>query len=271
MFPHRACRLASLVSLVIVALLFAPLAARAGAPEEQPLRVFAAASLTEVLQQLAIDYAATGAGEPRLTFAGSSQLARQIEAGAPADIFISADQEWMDYLAARDLIQSRTRRDIAGNTLVLIAPVDSRITLRLVPGADLAAALGGGRLATGDPDSVPAGRYARGALMSLGAWPAVADRLARAENVRIALTYVARAEVPLGIVYATDARTEPRVRIVDTFPETSHLPIRYAAAVLRQASDEAGAFLAFLTGEVATRQFRERGFVSPVQRKEQPR
>lgn len=266
--PHRACCLAS---FIVTALLFAPLGAWAGTPEEQPLRVFAAASLTEVLQQLASDYVATGAKAPRLTFAASSQLARQIEAGAPADIFVSADQEWMDYLAARDLIQAGTRRDIAGNTLVLIAPVDSTIALRLVPGADIARALAGGRLATGDPDSVPAGRYARGALMSLGAWPAVADHLARAESVRVALAYVARAEAPLGIVYATDARTEPRVRIVDSFPENSHLPIRYAAALLRQAPPATGAFLEFLEGEVARRRFRERGFVPPLQHKEQPR
>ena len=181
-------------------------------------------------------------------------------------MFVSADQEWMDYVAARDLIQAGTRRDIAGNALVLIAPVDSTIALRLVPGADLAAALGGGRLATADPDSVPAGRYARGALMSLGAWPAVADRLARAENVRVALSYVARAEAPLGIVYATDARTEPRVRIVDSFPEDSHVPIRYAAALLRSAAPGAAAFLEFLESEVARRRFRERGFVSPAKR-----
>jgi len=257
--------------LVTAVALLVSLRAHAGTPEEQPLRVFAAASLTEVLQQLATDYAATGVREPRITFAASSQLARQIEAGAPADIFISADQEWMDYLAARDLIQAGTRRDIAGNTLVLIAPVDSTITLRLVPGADLAAPLGGGRLATGDPDSVPAGRYARGALMSLGAWAAVADRLARAENVRIALSYVARAEAPLGIVYATDARTEPRVRIVDTFPENSHLPIRYAAALLRQAPPAAAAFLDFLEGDVARQRLHERGFVPPAQPKEHTR
>ena len=268
MFPHRARRFAGLIT---AALLFASLGARAGTPEDQPLRVFAAASLTEVLQQLASDYAASGATEPRLSFAASSQLARQIEAGAPADIFVSADQEWMDYVAARDLIQAGTRRDIAGNTLVLIAPVDSTIALRLVPGADLAAALGGGRLATADPDSVPAGRYARGALMSLGAWPAVAERLARAENVRIALSYVARAEAPLGIVYATDARTEPRVRIVDSFPENSHPPIRYAAALLRQAPPAAAAFLEFLEGDVARRRLHERGFVPPAQPKEQPR
>jgi molybdate transport system substrate-binding protein len=245
LFLNRAHRLAC---LIIAALLLAPLEAHAGTPEneQQPLRVFAAASLTEVLQQLATDYAATGATEPRLSFAASSQLARQIEAGAPADMFVSADQEWMDYVVARNLIQAGTRRDIAGNTLVLIAPVDSTIALRLAHQC--------------------AGRYAHGALMSLGAWPAVADRLARAENVRIALSYVARAEAPLGIVYATDARTEPRVRIVDSFPEDSHLPIRYAAALLRSATPGAAAFLEFLEGDVARRRFRERGFVSPANR-----
>ncbi len=247
--------------LACAALLIASPAATVHAEETPPARVFAAASLTEFMQDVANDYARTGAALPRLSFAASSVLARQIEAGAPADVFVSADQEWMDYLAARDLIQPETRVDIAGNRLVLVAPVRSTVALRLAPGVDFITALGDGRLAVADPDSVPAGRYARSALVSLGAWPALADRLARAENVRMALAYVARDEAPLGIVYATDALTDPRVRVVDTFPEDSHLPIRYTAAVLRTATPGADALIAFLRSSSASERLQQRGFM----------
>jgi molybdate transport system substrate-binding protein len=230
------------------------------AEDVAPLRIFAAASLTEALQDLAADYASTGAAEPRLTFAASPVLARQIEAGAPADIFVSADQEWMDYLEARELIRPASRRDVAGNRLVLIAAAHNTAGIALVQGADIAGALKGGRLACADPDSVPAGRYARAALMSLGIWPSLADRLARAENVRVALAWVARGEAPLGIVYVTDALAEPRVRILDTFPEDSHLPIRYPAAAMRDAATKAEDFLTFLQQPAAQARLHERGF-----------
>jgi molybdate transport system substrate-binding protein len=246
----------------VFALLFASVALTARAEQTAALRVFAAASLTEVLQDIAADYTMSGAPKPVLSFAASSALARQIEAGAPADVFISADEEWMDYLAARDLIRTTSRRPIAGNRLALIAPAGSTVDLRLVPGVDFVAALHGGLLATADPDSVPAGRYARSALMSLDAWAALADRLARAENVRMALAYVARGEAPLGIVYATDAQTEPRVRVLGLFPDDTHLPILYPGAALRDAPAEADDFLRFLAGPQARERLHHRGFTT---------
>ena len=254
-----------------VVLALACLCAGARAENQEPLRVFAAVSLTEVLQDLSADYAAaTGRPAPRLNLAASSMLARQIQAGAPADVFIPADAEWMDYLVARGLVQARTRRDVAGNRLVLIAPAARVPALTLKPGADIAGALAGGRLACADPDSVPAGRYARTALRSLGVWAGLADRLARAENVRSALAWVARGEAPLGIVYATDALTEPLVRVVDTFDEASHLPIRYPAAAVRDASPEAEAFLRFLATPGAAERLRTRGFDPVADQREMP-
>jgi molybdate transport system substrate-binding protein len=255
-------RIALPARMAVFSLLFAGFALTARADETPALRVFAAASLTEVLQDIAADYTKTGAASPLLSFAASSALARQIEAGAPADVFVSADEEWMDYLAARDLIRTTSRRPIAGNRLALIAPAGSTLVLPLVRGVDFVAALHGGRLATADPDSVPAGRYARSALMSLNAWPALADRLARAENVRMALAYVARGEAPLGIVYATDAQIEPRVRVLGLFPENTHLPILYPAAALRDAPAGADGFLRFLAAPQALERLRQRGFTT---------
>ena len=237
-------------------------AAGAAAPADTPLTVFAAASLTNVMEEIGDRLRRTAAhAKPRFSFAASSVLARQVEAGAKADVFFSADQEWMDYLAARGLVRNDTRRDVVGNRLVLIAPAASTAELRIAPGFPLAATLGKGHLATGDPDYVPAGKYARSALMTLGVWSDVADRLVRAENVRVALAYVARGEAPLGIVYATDAKAEPRVRIVDTFPADSHLPITYPVAALSGSGAEAGEFVAFLAGEQAAEIFRRAGFI----------
>jgi molybdate transport system substrate-binding protein len=187
-------------------------------------------------------------------------LAKQIEAGAPAGVFVSADPEWMDYLAQRGLIEAGSRRDLLGNRLVLIAPADSRVMLRLTPGAPLAAALGGGRLATGDPDAVPAGRYAREALIALGLWNKVSSRLVRAENVRAALEYVARGEAPLGIVYRTDALADKRVRIVDTFAADSHEPIIYPLALTVHAGAAAARFATFLESPAARQIFARYGF-----------
>lgn len=231
------------------------------AAAEKPLTVFAASSLTEVLQEVAVAWAGTGKPAPRLSFASSAVLARQIEAGAEADVFFSADREWMDYLADRGLIRRDTRRDLLANRLVLIAPADSPVTLSIERGFDLPGALDGGRLAVGDPDYVPAGKYARGALSSLGVWPDVADRLVRAENVRVALAYVARAEAPLGIVYATDARTEPQVRVVDAFPDDSHPPIRYPVAATRSGRTSATDFIRFAAGRGGVTLFEEAGFI----------
>jgi molybdate transport system substrate-binding protein len=239
-----------------------------GAPEIQgpatpaapALLVFAAASLSDALEEA--DHAFTAATHVpvRASYAASSVLAKQIEAGAPADVFFSADREWMDYLEQRGLLRSGTRRDVLGNALVLIAPATEPVQLKIAPGFALLAALNGGRLASADPDSVPAGLYARAALTQLGVWDAVAPRLARAENVRAALAYVARGETPLGIVYRTDAAAEKRVRVVDVFPANTHPPIVYPAALTARAPPQAAPYLAFLSGPRAREIFARYGF-----------
>jgi molybdate transport system substrate-binding protein len=224
------------------------------------LLVYGAASLTDALGDAARVFGERTGIDVKTSFASSSVLAKQIEAGAPADVFISADPEWMDYLAQRGLLKAASRHDLLGNRLVLIAPADSRVALRLRAGADLAAALGAGRLAAGDPDGVPAGRYAREALTKLGLWDQVAARLVRAENVRAALEYVARGEAPLGIVYRTDALADRRVRIVDTFPADSHAPIIYPVALTAHARPAAARFAAFLESAAARQIFVRYGF-----------
>jgi molybdate transport system substrate-binding protein len=225
-----------------------------------PLLVFGAASLTDALDEVNRAFAAHTQQPARGSYASSSVLAKQIEAGAPADVFISADREWMDYLEKRALLRAGSRRDVLGNALVLIAPADSTVQLKIAPHFPLAAALGDGRLASGDPDSVPAGDYARAALTKLGVWQEVAPKLVRAENVRAALAYVARGEAALGIVYRTDALAEQRVRIVDTFPADTHPPIVYPAALTTSARPEAGRYLSFLSGEEARAIFARHGF-----------
>jgi molybdate transport system substrate-binding protein len=223
--------------------------------------VYAAASLTNALQDVGKGFEAKSGVKVKFSFAASSLLAKQIEAGAEAEVFLSADSDWMNYLADRSLIQSDTRKDILSNRLVLIAEKTSPVQLKIEPNFPLASALGDGRLAVADPDSVPAGRYARSALTSLGVWGSVAERLVRAENVRVALTYVARGEAPLGIVFETDAKAEPLVRVVDVFPKESHPPIVYPAALTRSGtSADAKAFLDFTKGPQAAEVFRRFGF-----------
>jgi molybdate transport system substrate-binding protein len=229
--------------------------------QREPLIVFAAASLTDTLQQIGPLYTAHSKVPVKFSFAASSALAKQIESGAKVDAFFSADQDWMNYLQERKLIQVETRRDLLGNRLALIAPANSKVTLKLARGAPLLAALGAnGRLATGDPDSVPVGKYAKAALGNLDLWAAIEPRLARAENVRVALMYVARGEAPLGIVYATDATVEPKVRVVDLFPESSHTPITYPVAALSTAAPATTSFIAFLRSEPARAIFTKAGF-----------
>ncbi|MBC8025554.1 MAG: molybdate ABC transporter substrate-binding protein [Steroidobacteraceae bacterium] len=232
----------------------------ATAGDEPALLVFAAASLTNVLGELSPTWQKQSGVVVKLSFAASSVLARQIEAGGKADVFVSADQEWMDYLQTRDLLDKASRRDLVGNRLVLIAPADSKVDLTIAPGFPLFEALGGGRLSTGDPDTVPVGRYARSALMSLRAWDEVADRLVRADNVRSAMMFVARGEAPLGIVYTTDALIDKKVRIVDTFPFDTHKPITYPAASMQGARKDAAAYLAFLAGAEAAPVWKRYGF-----------
>jgi molybdate transport system substrate-binding protein len=248
------------LGLALCALLLAALAAPAQAQTKGPL-VLAAASLQEALTAAADSWARMGHARPVLSFAASSALARQIEAKAPADLFFSADQEWMDYLAARNLIVSATRADLLTNRLVIVAPAASKVSLAVRPGFPLAAALGGGRLALADPDAVPAGRYAKEALTTLKVWPSVASNLARAENVRAALALVARGAAPLGIVYATDARAESAVRVAGWIPAAAHKPITYPLARLAASSNpEAEGFRRFLLSAQGKGIFRRYGF-----------
>lgn len=236
-----------------------------GAPAaERTITVFAAASLTDVLEEVGKAYTAKSQVPVRFSFAASSALARQIESGAPADAFVSADQDWMNYLADRRLIQPSTRGDIVTNSLVLVAPADRKVSLKIAPRFALAPALGAnGRLSTGDPDSVPVGKYARAALTKLGVWDSVANRIIAADNVRTALNFVALGEAPLGIVYATDVRGNARVRVVDTFPADSHEPIAYPAAATTRGGADAVAFVQFLHGSEAAAAFRRHGFGIP--------
>ncbi len=233
---------------------------------DQELLVFAAASLTNALDEIGAAYTRQTQRPVKFSYAASSALARQLEAGARADVFFSADIEWMDYAQAHKLIDRSSRRNVLSNRLVLVAPADSRAELKIAPGFALAAALGNGRLATGDPDTVPAGRYARSALMSLGVWNEVATRLVRADNVRSALAFIARGETPLGIVYETDARIEKRVRIVDFFPADSHPPVVYPVAMTAEARPSARQFIEFLQSAAAQQAFERYGFQTIPQR-----
>ncbi|HZE43300.1 MAG TPA: molybdate ABC transporter substrate-binding protein [Steroidobacteraceae bacterium] len=236
--------------------------AQAGAADEDKpsITVFAAASLTNVLQELGDGYTKDASVPVRFSFAASSALARQIENGSRADMFFSADLEWMDYLESRKLIQPATRHDVVGNQLVLIAPADSKIILKIQPHFALAATLGKGRLATGDPDSVPVGRYAHEALANLGVWDEVSARLVRADSVRSALAFVDRGEAALGIVYATDALIDKKVRVVDAFPAATHMPIVYPAALTIGAKADAAKFLAYIRGPAGSVAFQHHGF-----------
>jgi molybdate transport system substrate-binding protein len=245
--------------LTCVILLLAPPGRAADAPPTA-LVVFGAASLTNVLQDIGNDYKRETGQEVSFSFAASSVLARQIEAGTRADVFVSADEEWMDYLQSRTLIDPKTRHDIVMNRLVLIAPAASDIKLKIAPHFALAAALGKGRLATGDPGSVPVGRYARAALTNLGVWSEVSSHIVPAEDVRSALAFVARGETPLGIVYETDALIEKRVRIVDTFPEDSHAPITYPVALIATAKAGAGRFVGYMKSPASRAVFAHYGF-----------
>ena len=245
----------------LAALVFALIAPAAQA---QGALVFAAASLKEALDEAALAFAMGRAGRVDVSYAASSALARQMERGAPADLFISADTDWIDYLEQRGLTTPGTRRNLLANDLVLIAPAASPVKAKLAHGVDLAAALGQGRLAMADPDSVPAGKYGRAALTSLGAWKALEGRVAPSENVRGALALVARGEAPLGIVYRTDALAEKGVRIVDAFPAASHPPIVYTVVVLKRSSSRvASVFEGYLASPDARAIFERHGFRMP--------
>ncbi|GAB4169463.1 MAG: molybdate ABC transporter substrate-binding protein [Thalassobaculales bacterium] len=231
---------------------FLPAPARA-----QDAVVFAAASLKSALDEVAAGWA----GRAAISYAASSAQARQIEQGAPADLFLPADLDWMDYLQQRGLIRADSRVNLLGNAMVLIAPAGSAVRASLAPGLDLAGLLGGGRLAIAQVDSVPAGKYGRAALEHLGLWEGVKHRLIQTAHVQAALVLVARGEVPLGIVYRTDAAATPAVGVIDSFPAASHPPIVYPAALTAaSARPRAGAFLAHLRAPTAAAIFRRHGF-----------
>ncbi len=225
-----------------------------------PVTVFAAASLKNAMDDVIKAFAAKTTLSAKASYGASSALARQIEQGAPADVYVSADPDWMDYLAKKTLIVAESRGNLLTNHLALIAPADSKVSLRIAKGMPLAAALGADRLAMAGPE-VPAGKYGEAALTTLGVWPSVRDKLARAENVRGALAFVARGETPLGIVYDTDAKVEPKVRVVRLFPDASHPAILYPAALVAASKNPDGAaFLKFLKGPAAAAIFRSYGF-----------
>lgn len=252
-------------TLFIVLLL--PLIARSAQAQLLPpapaatVTIFAAASLKNALDAAADAFRAQGDVELKISYAGSMALAKQIEAGAPADIFLSADIASMDYLVQKSLIQADTRVDLLGNTLVLIAPRTSKLEKVALTSDALAAAIGEGRIATGDVASAPVGKYAKAALQKLGLWTLAEPRFAFAENVRSAMMFVAREEAPLGIVYVTDAKSEPKVKVVAVFPESSHPRIVYPVALTTSArGDPPAKFLAFLKGAASRAIFEAQGF-----------
>ena len=234
--------------------------APARSAERAPLTVFAAASLKESLDEAAAAYQHATGTPVRVSYAASSALARQIEQGAPAQVFASADLEWMDYLQKRNRIDAGSRRNLLGNRLVLVAPQAGAGKVDLSRPGAIAATLGKGRLAIAQTASVPAGKYGRAALESLGQWNGLPARLAETESVRAALMLVARGEAPLGIVYASDAKAEPRVRVVATFPDDSHPPIVYPVAAVRDAPASARDFVRWLSSPPARAIFERRGF-----------
>ena len=224
------------------------------------ITVFAAASLTDALQNIGKRYERRTPDHVVFSFAASSALAKQIENSAGADIFISADTDWMGYLESKGLIDRSTRKNLLGNSLVLVAPADSNATIKITNHFPLLTLLKGGRLSMADPENVPAGKYGRAALVALGVWPAVEDHIASADNVRVALAYVARKEAPLGIVYRTDAMSESNVRIAGTFPAGSHPPIIYPAALTKDAKPQAKEFLKYLSSRDSRMMFERAGF-----------
>jgi molybdate transport system substrate-binding protein len=257
-------RLAGLLVAFAVSLAAIPAPAAA---QDKSLTVFAAASMKNALDEIDAAYTAKSGVRITVSYAASSALAKQIEQGAPADVFISADTDWMDYAIGKKTINESSRVNLLGNSIVLIAPKDSKVdNVAIAAGFDLAKLAGDGRIATGDVKSVPVGKYAKAALEKLGSWQAVESKFAMAESVRAALTLVARGEAVLGIVYATDAKVEPGVRIVGTFPADAHPAIVYPVAATTTAKPEASDYLAFLRSTAAKTVLERYGFkflVSP--------
>jgi len=254
----KQCRLIALVTAIALG----PVGLPAAAQSRQDVLVFAAASLKNALDDISGQYQLETGRHTTISFAASSTLAKQIENGAPADIFISADLDWMDYLASRNLIRLSTRKNLLGNSLVLIAPKSDAVAqIRIQAGFPLAKLLAGQKLAMADTAAVPAGKYGKAALEKLGVWPSVAGQIAQAENVRAALALVARREAAFGIVYETDAMAEPKVTVVGVFPEDTHPPIIDPVALTAASTNpDAAAFLAYLESPKAQLLFEKQGF-----------
>jgi molybdate transport system substrate-binding protein len=256
----RPRRIAMLKRAVIVVLLIA-LAALPARAQTMTLTIFAAASMKNAVDDINGEFTKATGIKVVSSYAASSALARQIEAGAPADLFASADLEWMDYLAGKKLIKDDSRVNLLGNRLVLIAPKDSALgSVTISPGFDLAKLAGDGRIATGDVRAVPVGKYAKAALEKLGSWRTAESKFAMADNVRAALTLVGRGEALLGIVYETDAKVEPNVKIIGHFPEDSHPPIFYPVALTATAKLETVKYLGLLRSNAAKGIFEKYGF-----------
>jgi molybdate transport system substrate-binding protein len=231
------------------------------AAQSKDVLVFAAASLKNALDDVATQWQRETGKKAVISYAASNTLIRQIEQGAPADIFISADLDWMDYGQQKGLIKPETRSNLLGNRIVLVAPKDSNVSVTIQPGFDLVSLLKGGRLAMGSVDAVPAGKYGKAALEFLGVWDSVKDKIAQAESVRAALILVSRGEAPLGIVYQTDAASDPAVKIVGTFPENSHPPIIYPIALTKESTNpDAQALLNYIRSPAARPAFERQGF-----------
>ncbi len=251
-----------IASLFTAFVLFAGAAASPAAAEDKTITVFAAASMKNALDEVDAAYTAKTGVKFSVSYAASLVLAKQIEQGAPADVFVSADTDWMDYAIAKKTINEASRVNLLGNSIVLIAPKDSKVdNVTIAQGFDLAKLAGDGRIATGDVKSVPVGKYAKAALEKLGAWQAAEPKFAMAESVRAALTLVARSEAVLGIVYSTDAKVEPGVKIVGTFPADTHPPIIYPVAAAATAKPEAKEYLEYLHSSTAKTVLEKYGFV----------
>lgn len=249
------------VGIVAAFLILLAAAHTPAAAQDKSLTVFAAASMKSALDEIDAAFTAKSGVKVTVSYAASSALAKQIEQGAPADVFISADTDWMDYAAGKKSINASSRVNLLGNSIVLIAPKDSKVdNVTIAQGFDLAKLAGDGKIATGDVKSVPVGKYAKAALEKLGAWQAAEPKFAMTDNVRAALTLVARGEAVLGIVYATDAKVEPGVKVVATFPADSHPAIIYPAAATTTAKPEASDYLAFLRSTAAKTILEKYGF-----------
>lgn len=251
MLSKASTRIVALIAVVCLA------ACGPATKAPKPLMILAAASLQEALENEADDWAWQGNPRPTLSFAASSALARQVTSGAPADLFLSADEGWMDTVEKAGAVKPGTRRDLLSNSIVLVAPKSSAATVDLADPASL----GSGPLAIADPDAVPAGKYGKASLRRLGLWNGLAGRLVRTENVRAALALVETGEAPLGIVYATDAKASNKVRVVARFPDDSHPPIRYPVAILADSSNpQAEPFARFLASPRGRAIFARYGF-----------